>query len=104
VPLNRDESLRALFYVEVGMTEWKNERPAWCLHQDCRYRLRAQDAACVGYLPEPAPHDEDFNIYRICLCGVLPDGKVFDLQFNDTDIYHFKRLFEALQRGPSDGG
>ena len=82
-------------------TEWKNERPVWCPHQDCKYRLRAQDAACVGYLATAVPHDGDMNIYRLCLCGVLPNNQVFDLQINDSDIYHFRRLFDALQRGPA---
>jgi hypothetical protein len=58
----------------------------------------------VGYLPEPVPHDKDTNIYRLCLNGVLPGDLVFDLQMNDSDIYHCRRLFEALQRGPVDGG
>ena len=81
--------------------EWKNERPRWCPYQDCKYRLRAQDAACVGYLPKPVPHDGDTNIYRLCLCEIFDGEEVFDLQINDSDIYHFRRLFDALQRGPA---
>lgn len=78
---------------------WKNERPAWCPHEDCRYRLRAQDALCVGHLRVAVPHHEDNNTYRIC---INDEGDRFDLQINDSDIYHFKRLFEALSPTPHE--
>ena len=84
--------------------EWKNERPEWCPHANCEYRLRAQDSACVGYLPLPIPHGEDSNDYRFCLNGALESGEVFDLMINDSDLYHFKRLFAALQRRPGSKG
>ena len=73
--------------------EWKNERPAWCTHEDCRYCLRAQDALCIGHLPEPVAHGPDTNIYRLCIQA----GEVFDLQLNDSDLFHFRRLFDALE-------
>lgn len=71
-----------------------NERPKWCPHIDCQFCRRAQDSICVGVLPEPVPHEGDVNIYRLCLrMGV----EIFNLQMNDSDIYHFGRLFKALQ-------
>ncbi len=43
--------------------EWKNERPKFCPHSDCGFVRRAMEAACVGMLPEPVPHDGDENYY-----------------------------------------
>lgn len=80
----------------VAVSLWKQERPEWCPHRDCKFKRRAQDALCCGHLPEPVPHDEDFNIFRICLNGVAERGGVLDLQINKTDIYHFRRMFAAL--------
>lgn len=79
---------------------WKQERPSWCPHTDCNHRRRAMDNACVGALPEPAPHDGDVNHYRLCLCGVLPDDEVFDLQVNDSDLHWLRWLFSALHEDP----
>lgn len=81
------------------MSLWKQERPAWCTHKDCRFKRRAQDALCCGHLPEPEPHDGGFNIYRICLNGADKDGGVFDLQINKTDIYYLRKMFIALIEG-----
>jgi len=55
------------------------------------------DALCAGKLPTPEPHDGDFNTHRICIAGVIMlEGGVFDLQVNTTDLYHFRRLFDAI--------
>lgn len=78
------------------MTTWIQERPTWCPHTDCAFRMRAQDAICGGQLPNPEPHDADFNTHRVCLNGVAERGGVFDLQVNRTDAYHFRRIFDAL--------
>ncbi len=75
---------------------YKQERQPWCSHQDCIFRRVALDNACVGALPEPVPHDNDFNHYRICLNRVLPNNEVFDLQVNNTDLDWFRWLFDAL--------
>jgi hypothetical protein len=85
---------------------WKNERPAWCPHLDCQFRLKAQDAMCAGHLPAPAEHDGDFNTGRLCLNGAADNGGVFDLQVNKSDLYHFRRLFKALEAAPppAEGG
>ena len=75
---------------------WEQERPGFCPHQDCIFKRRVMDHMCVGDLPEPAPHDGDFNNHRLCLNGADSTGAVFDLQINDSDIWWFKFLFEAL--------
>ena len=85
---------------DLPMTVWKNERPEWCPHKDCKFKRRAQDAMCCGHLPKPEKHGDDTNIYRLCLNGVSDDGGVFDLQINRSDIYHFRRLFAALTEAP----
>lgn len=71
-------------------------RPDWCPHKDCRFKRRAQDAMCCGHLPELAPHEGGFNIYRLCLNKADKDGGVFDLQINKTDIYYFRKMFISL--------
>jgi hypothetical protein len=81
---------------------WENKnRPRWCPHQDCKFRLQFQDAMCGGELPDPAEHDGDFNHLRICLNGAADNGGVFDLQINRTDIFHLRRLFDSLQKAES---
>ena len=75
---------------------WKNERPAWCPHSDCRFLRQTQALICVGKLPQPVDHDGHPNTHRLCLNEALPNGEVFDLQINTTDTYHFRRMFEAV--------
>ena len=72
------------------MTEWKQERPDFCPHNDCLFKRRAMDDMCVGYLPKPEKHNGDINKYRWCLNGASDSEGVFDLQINDTDIWWFK--------------
>lgn len=78
------------------LTEWKQERPEWCPHSDCGFVRRAQDALCCGNLPKAEPHGEGFNIYRWCLNGADKGGDPFDLQINRTDIFWFRKMFNAL--------
>jgi hypothetical protein len=54
------------------------------------------DSTCAGHLPRPVPHASDFNHYRLCMNGALPNGEVFDLQVNDTDLEWFRWMFDAL--------
>lgn len=54
------------------------------------------DALCAGQLPAPIAHDGDFNTHCICITNVLPDNKAFDLQVNTGDLYHFRRIFDAI--------
>ena len=80
--------------------EWKQERPNWCPFADCGFRRRVQDAFCCGSLPEPAPHNADFNHYRICFCGsetYQTDGFSGEhYQVNDTDLEYLRWIFDAL--------
>ena len=71
---------------------FKQERPSWCGHLDCRFRRRVMDHLCGGELPSPEPHDGDLNIFRIC---ILTDT-VFDLQVNASDLDWFRWVFDAL--------
>jgi hypothetical protein len=77
-------------------TEWKQERPEWCPHQDCIFQRRAMDSLCGGKLPEPVEHDGDFNTHRLCINGAMPNDEVFDLQVNKGDLFWFRFIFEAL--------
>ena len=77
-------------------TEWKQERPKWCPHQDCLFQRRIMDEMCGGHLPVPVEHDGDFNRHRFCLNGVADDGSIFDLQVNNSDLWWFRWLFDAL--------
>lgn len=79
------------------MTEWKQERPTWCPHQDCIFKRRVVDAMCAGHLPAPIEHDGGLNTYRLCLNGSADNGGVFDLQINHTDLWWFRSLFDALE-------
>ena len=75
---------------------WKQERPTWCPHADCAFKRRAMDNACVGDLPAPAEHDGDYNYHRLCINGALPNGEIFDLQINRTDISWFLWLMKGI--------
>lgn len=77
---------------------WKQERPSWCPHPDCEFKRRTQDAICGGKLPEPQPHNGDFNTHRFCINESLSakDSKVIDLQVNNTDLDYFRWIFDAL--------
>ena len=83
------------------MTEWKQEQPTWCPHQDCIFKRRVMDSICGGHLPQLDPHDRDFNAYRVCLCGVLPNNAIFDLKVNPSDLDWFRWVFDALGQLPT---
>lgn len=76
--------------------EWKQERPDWCPHGDCQFKRRAMDYMCVGHLTKFTKHDGDWNHHRLCLNGVSDTGSIFDLQVNNTDLWRFRWLFDAL--------
>ena len=69
--------------------------PQWCPHSDCCCIWIMEDLMCCGSLPEPEPHDGDFNTHRFCLNKVADNGGVFDLQINKTDVWWFRRMFDA---------
>jgi len=73
------------------------KRPEWCPHTDCIFRAQTQDVCCVGLLPQPDPHDGDFNTHRLCLHGAKDDGEwTFDLKVNRSDAYNIKRMLEVI--------
>jgi len=54
---------------------------------------------CVGKMPSPEPHDDDFNTHRMCLDGADKDGGTFDLQINKTDAYLMGLLLIEVGKG-----
>ncbi len=86
--------------VEERLEEWKQERPSWCPFTNCKFKRRVQDAFCCGDLPEPVPHNADFNHYRICFCGAekyQEDGFSGEYyQVNNTDLGYLRWIFDAL--------
>lgn len=80
---------------------WKQERPAWCPHNDCIFKRRLMDEACVGELPEPADHGDAkrVNTHRLCINADSPDESrkmLTDLQVNKSDLDWFRWLFDAI--------
>ena len=74
------------------------ERPAWCPHTDCQFKCHSQEAFCVGTLPEPDPHDGDFNTHRMCLHGAKDDGEwTFDLKVNRSDAWNITRMLKLVE-------
>jgi len=76
--------------------EWKQEKPSWCQHPECIFLRQIQNLLCAGQLPKPMPHDDDFNTHRICFTEGGADDEVFDLQVNKSDLYHFRRVLNAI--------
>lgn len=76
--------------------KWKQEKPLWCPHSECIFLRRVMDDLCSGKLQKPRAHDGDTNTHRICLTGTLPKNKVFDLMVNKSDLYHFRRVLDAI--------
>jgi len=79
-----------------AIMEWKQEKPAWCSHSKCSFLRRAMDSLCAGQLLKPEAHGGDFNTHRICMVGVLPKGEIFDLKVNTGDLYHCRRILDAI--------
>lgn len=69
------------------MTVWKQQRPDWCPHSECAYRASSQGCICVGELPSPTPHENDFNTHRLCITQSWPgdDEWLFKLEINRSD-------------------
>lgn len=86
------------------MTEFPHARPPWCPHKTCQFRTcAAQQSVCIGQLPEPEPHDGDFNTHRLCIHGAKDDGEwTFDMQINKTDVFWLRtalaRVFPEPKR------
>lgn len=76
--------------------EWRQERPSWCPHVECRFAVRSQDSICIGELPTPAPHDGDVNTHRMCQRGAQDDGLwLHQLELNRSDAWHFSRCLRV---------
>jgi len=71
---------------------YRQEKPAWCPHQDCIFTRRVLNALCGGRLPEPEPHDGDLNLHRIC----IRTDTTFDLKVNDSDLDWLRWIFDSL--------
>lgn len=78
------------------MAEWKQERPAWCPHADCKFLRRAMDSVCGGELPAPVLHDGDVNTHRLCLREPTGQPALYDLQVNSSDLGWLRWILDAL--------
>ena len=75
---------------------WKQERPPWCPHPSCRFKIHSQHRICFGSLPEPEPHGGHQNTHRMCIHGAPDDGEwTFDLQICRGDGWAMLRLLDV---------
>jgi hypothetical protein len=72
----------------------KPRRPEWCGHLSCKPLIGWDNKMCGGCLPEPVPHDGDFNTHRLC---IEADG-VIDLMVNRSDCYLLGLVVERLRK------
>lgn len=78
------------------VTVWKQERPSWCPHQDCQFRVRSQDAICIGELPTPREHDGVQNTHRLCQQGAPDDGSwLHTVEWCRGDAWNLRRVIDA---------
>lgn len=80
------------------MTIWKQQRPGWCPHPNCAYRMSTQDALCVGELPAPLDHDGTLNTHRLCIVQSAPDDPewLFKLEINKGDAWGMVRVLSRV--------
>ena len=71
-------------------------KPDWCPHEDCKFKVQSQSMMCVGELPSPEPHDNDFNTHRLCLDTRETGHGIFDLQLNRGDACNLIRLLKTI--------
>jgi hypothetical protein len=74
-----------------------NKRPDWCINSDCLFDIQSQDKMCIGKLPKPEPHDNDFNTHRLCIDTRETGHGIFDLQINWTDCWGLIRLLNRVK-------
>jgi len=67
-------------------------RPMWCPHKDCKFKIHSQEKMCFGELSRKEPHDNDFNTNRLCIDTRETGHGIFDLQVNKTDLWNLKRI------------
>ena len=72
------------------------KRTDWCPHKDCEFNIQSQNKMCVGKLPNPVQHDDDFNTHRLCIDTRETGHGIFDLQINHTDSWNLKRLLNDI--------
>lgn len=74
-----------------------NPRPEWCPHSSCQYLVSTCNQLCVGRLPEPLPHYDDFNTHRMCQRGAKDDGEwMHVIEINHSDCYHINRMLKVV--------
>ena len=76
-------------------------KPDWCPHlldSQCILMAQSQNKACIGKLPHPEPHDNDFNDHRLCLDTRETGHGIFDLQINWTDSWNLIRLLKLIKK------
>ena len=78
-------------------------RPDWCPHQDCIFKVHSQNLICVGKLPTPQDHDGIENTHRFCLDERETGHGVNDLQLNWGDAWNMIRILNQI-KSPSGGG
>lgn len=77
------------------MGDWKQEKPAWCPHPDCQFKVRGQDSICIGMLPSPRKHDGVDNTHRLCQRGTPDDGAwLHTIELNRGDAWNFVRILK----------
>jgi hypothetical protein len=75
---------------------WAQERPAWCPHTDCAFRVRSQDSICIGQLPRSTDHDGVENTHRLCQRGAPDDGSwLHSVLWNKGDAWNMRRVINA---------
>jgi len=73
------------------------KRPEWCKHKDCITKRCLQEKMCVGELPEPVKHHNDFNTHRLCIDTRETGHGIFDLRINKSDAYGIKLLTDIVK-------
>jgi len=73
------------------------ERPDWCPYQDCICKANSQSQVCIGKLPKPEPHENDFNTHRFCLDERETKHGIHDLQINWSDAWNMIRLLNLVK-------
>jgi len=74
----------------------KEKKPKWCPHKTCIYLADCQNLFCIGKLPKPIKHDNDFNTHRFCIDERETKHGIHDLQINKTDAWNFIRLLKMV--------
>ena len=88
-------------------TEYRQERPTWCPHQDCLFKRRVMDSICGGALPpgqanvkeKDAFGEDHINDVRVCLNETHqppPNAKVVDFKMNPSDLDWIRFILDAL--------